>query len=96
MDGKALAAKVRRQVAQEVADFGEPVGLATVLVGDDPASAIYVGKKEEACREAGIETFHHELEADTPEDELLALVTELNSDESDSWFLVHLSQPRQI
>jgi methylenetetrahydrofolate dehydrogenase (NADP+)/methenyltetrahydrofolate cyclohydrolase len=96
MDGRALAAKVRAEVGQEVAAFGRPVGLATVLVGDDPASAIYVGKKEEACREAGIDAFHHELGADTPEEELLALVSELNADERVSGILVQLPLPPQI
>ena len=59
MDGKALGAKIRADVAREVAELGAPIGLATVLVGEDPASAIYVRQKQEACREAGIESFHH-------------------------------------
>ena len=96
MDGRALAAKVRASVAREVAEFGHPVGLATVLVGGDPASAIYVSKKEEACRMAGIEAFHHELPADTPEDDLLALVAELNADEQVSGILVQLPLPPDI
>ena len=62
MDGKALGARIRAEVAREVADLGRPVGLATVLVGDDPASAIYVSSKRKACAEAGIESFHHELQ----------------------------------
>jgi len=55
MDGRLLAGKVRGEVAREVAALGRPVGLATVLVGDDAASAIYVRRKREACAEAGIE-----------------------------------------
>jgi methylenetetrahydrofolate dehydrogenase (NADP+)/methenyltetrahydrofolate cyclohydrolase len=96
MDGRALARKVREQVAREVAEFGRPVGLATVLVGDDPASAIYVGRKEEACREAGIDAFHHELPVETSTDELLALVGRLNADTRVSGILVQLPLPPQI
>ena len=96
MDGKALARKVREEVAREVAELDHPVGLATVLVGDDPASAIYVGRKEEACAEAGIEAFHHGLDADTSEEELLALVGELNDDDRVSGILVQLPLPPQI
>ena len=96
MDGKALAAKVRAELAREVAAFERPVGLATVLVGEDPASAIYVRKKEEACVEAGIDTFHHELAADTSEEDLLALIGELNADERVTGILVQLPLPPQI
>ena len=64
MDGKALAERVRAEVAREVAALGRPVGLATVLVGDNPASHVYVRRKREACAEAGIESFHHELRRD--------------------------------
>ena len=79
MDGKALAQTVRAEVARDVAALGVPVGLATVLVGEDPASAIYVRMKREACAEAGIESIHHELPASTPEADMLALVEELNA-----------------
>ena len=71
MDGAALAARIRQEVAAEVAELGA-LGLATVLVGDDPASEIYIGKKHEACREAGIEPHDHHLPAETTEDDLLA------------------------
>jgi methylenetetrahydrofolate dehydrogenase (NADP+)/methenyltetrahydrofolate cyclohydrolase len=93
MDGKALAARVRAEVAREVEEIGRPVGLATVLVGDDQASAIYVRRKQEACEEVGIEPIHHELSADAPEQELLALVTELNGDERVTGILVQLPLP---
>jgi methylenetetrahydrofolate dehydrogenase (NADP+)/methenyltetrahydrofolate cyclohydrolase len=96
MDGRALAQRLRGDVAREAAALGRPIGLATVLVGDDPASAIYVGRKQEACREAGIEAFHHELPADTAEDDLLALVSELNGDERVTGILVQLPLPTQI
>jgi methylenetetrahydrofolate dehydrogenase (NADP+)/methenyltetrahydrofolate cyclohydrolase len=93
MDGKALAARVRAEVAREVEQIGRAVGLATVLVGDDQASAIYVRRKQEACEEVGIEPIHHELSADAPEQELLALVAELNGDERVTGILVQLPLP---
>ncbi len=93
MDGKALAARVRAEVAREVEEIGGPVGLATVLVGNDQASAIYVRRKQEACEEVGIEPIHHELSADAPEQELLALVAELNGDERVTGILVQLPLP---
>ena len=96
MDGKALAARVRADVAREVAELDRPVGLATVLVGEDPASAIYVSNKEKACIEVGIETFHHGPSADISEEELLGLIAELNADERVTGILVQLPLPPQI
>jgi methylenetetrahydrofolate dehydrogenase (NADP+)/methenyltetrahydrofolate cyclohydrolase len=96
MDGKALAERVRAEVAQEVAHLDRPVGLATVLVGDDPASAVYVRSKQKACREVGIEPYDHNLSADTSQEELLALVAELNADEAVTGILVQLPLPEQI
>jgi methylenetetrahydrofolate dehydrogenase (NADP+) / methenyltetrahydrofolate cyclohydrolase len=96
MDGKALAERVRAEVALEVAALGRPVGLATVLVGDNPASHVYVRRKREACAEAGIESFHHELPAETSEEELLGLVADLNADERVTGILVQLPLPDQI
>ena len=96
MDGKALAERVRAELAREVAALGRPVGLATVLVGDNPASHVYVRRKREACAEAGIESFHHELDVTTSEDELLALVGDLNADERVTGILVQLLLPDQI
>jgi methylenetetrahydrofolate dehydrogenase (NADP+)/methenyltetrahydrofolate cyclohydrolase len=93
MDGKALAGKVRAEVAREVAALGRPVGLATVLVGEDEASALYVRRKQEACAEVGIEPIHHELPAETSEAELLALVADLNADERVTGILVQLPLP---
>ena len=93
MDGKALAARVRAEVAREVEQIGRAVGLATVLVGDDQASAIYVRRKQEACEEVGIEPIHHELSADAPEQELVGLVAELNGDERVTGILVQLPLP---
>lgn len=96
MDGKALAARVRAEVAREVAELGRPAGLATVLVGDDPASAIYVRRKQEACREVGIEAFDHSLPAETSEEELVALVRGLNADERVTGVLVQLPLPDHV
>ncbi len=96
MDGKGLAERVRAEVKEEVAALGRPVGLATVLVGDDQASAIYVRRKREACAEVGIESFHHELGAGTSEEELLGLVADLNADERVTGILVQLPLPGQI
>jgi methylenetetrahydrofolate dehydrogenase (NADP+) / methenyltetrahydrofolate cyclohydrolase len=96
MDGKALAERVRGEVAQDVAGLDRPVGLATVLVGEDPASEIYVSMKQKACREVGIEPFDHKLSAETTEQELLALVEELNADERVTGILCQLPLPEQI
>jgi methylenetetrahydrofolate dehydrogenase (NADP+) / methenyltetrahydrofolate cyclohydrolase len=95
MDGAALAARVRSEVAAEAAELG-PLGLATVLVGDDPASEIYVGRKHEAAREAGITPRDHHLPAETTEATLLELVGALNEDESVDGILVQLPLPAQI
>jgi methylenetetrahydrofolate dehydrogenase (NADP+)/methenyltetrahydrofolate cyclohydrolase len=96
IDGKAHAAKVRAEVARDVAELGRPIGLATVLVGDDPASAIYVRMKRAACEEVGIESIHHEPPATISEDDLLALVADLNADERVTGILVQLPLPDHI
>jgi methylenetetrahydrofolate dehydrogenase (NADP+) / methenyltetrahydrofolate cyclohydrolase len=96
MDGRALAERVRAEVAKEVTDLGRPIGLATVLVGEDPASAIYIRSKQKACREVGIEPIDHQLGADTSEAALLALVEQLNADDAVTGILVQLPLPEQI
>jgi methylenetetrahydrofolate dehydrogenase (NADP+)/methenyltetrahydrofolate cyclohydrolase len=93
IDGKALALKVRAEVTEEVAAFGEPVCLATVLVGDDPASHIYVGKKHEASTGAGIESRDHRFPSATPESDVLDLLAELNADDAVDGILVQLPLP---
>jgi methylenetetrahydrofolate dehydrogenase (NADP+)/methenyltetrahydrofolate cyclohydrolase len=95
MDGKALAARVRAEVAEEARPLGA-IGLATVLVGGDPASAIYVRRKHEACREVGIEPFDHHLPEETSEADLLALVARLNADPRVTGILVQLPLPAHI
>jgi methylenetetrahydrofolate dehydrogenase (NADP+)/methenyltetrahydrofolate cyclohydrolase len=96
IDGKTVAERVRADVAREVKALGRPVGLATVLVGDDPASATYVRAKQRACAEAGIASFDHELPAETSEDALLSLVGDLNADERVTGILVQLPLPAEI
>jgi methylenetetrahydrofolate dehydrogenase (NADP+)/methenyltetrahydrofolate cyclohydrolase len=96
MDGKALAERGRAEVSEEVSALSRPVGLATVLVGDDPASAVYVRNKQKACREVGIEPIDHQLTAETSEADLLALVETLNGDERVTGILVQLPLPEHI
>jgi methylenetetrahydrofolate dehydrogenase (NADP+)/methenyltetrahydrofolate cyclohydrolase len=100
IDGKAVAAEVRARVAKQVEELtasGSPApGLATVLVGDDPASAIYVRRKREACEEVGIRSMHHELPATVSQDELEGLVDELAADDQVSGVLVQLPLPEGL
>jgi methylenetetrahydrofolate dehydrogenase (NADP+)/methenyltetrahydrofolate cyclohydrolase len=100
IDGKAVAKEVQKQVKEEVDGlerrWGLVPGLAVVLVGDDPASHIYVRTKEKACKEAGIESFEHLLPATISEKELLALVNQLNKNKSVHGILVQLPLPPHI
>jgi methylenetetrahydrofolate dehydrogenase (NADP+) / methenyltetrahydrofolate cyclohydrolase len=100
IDGKAAAAAIRSQVAAGVAEFerqaGRAPGLATVLVGEDPASAVYVRSKNRATAEAGMSGFAHNLPAAASEAELLDLVGKLNADERVDGILVQLPLPAQI
>jgi methylenetetrahydrofolate dehydrogenase (NADP+)/methenyltetrahydrofolate cyclohydrolase len=95
IDGKTLAAKVREEVAASVAEL-DHVGVATVLVGDDPASHIYINLKQKAAAAAGIEAFDHRIPADTSQDDVLALIAELNSDDAVDGLLVQLPLPGHI
>jgi methylenetetrahydrofolate dehydrogenase (NADP+)/methenyltetrahydrofolate cyclohydrolase len=100
IDGKAVAARVRAQVAEEVATLvasGAPApGLATIVVGDDPASAIYVGGKQKACAEVGIKGFDHRLEATASEGQVAALIGELNDNPEVSGILLQLPVPEGL
>ena len=96
IDGRARAAAVRAEVARGVARLARAPGLAVVLVGDDPASAVYVRNKGRACREAGMIGFEHRLPADTTQGTLLALVARLNADAAVDGILVQLPLPPQI
>ncbi len=96
IDGKAVAAAVRGEVRERVERLsrrGVVPGLATVLVGDDPASHLYVGSKERACREQGIESFGHRLAATTSQQELLGVVRSLGADRRVHGILVQLPLP---
>ena len=99
IDGKAVAAALRARIAGEVARFrdatGRVPGLATVLVGEDPASAVYVRSKGKATLEAGMESFAHHLPATTSQEELVALVDQLNDDPAIDGILVQLPLPPQ-
>jgi methylenetetrahydrofolate dehydrogenase (NADP+)/methenyltetrahydrofolate cyclohydrolase len=96
IDGKAVAARVRADVARQVEALPGRPGLATVLVGDDPASAIYVRMKREDSAEVGIESFHHGLGADTSADQLAGLLRELNADERVHGILLQLPLPDHL
>jgi methylenetetrahydrofolate dehydrogenase (NADP+)/methenyltetrahydrofolate cyclohydrolase len=100
IDGKAVAAAVRERVAGEVSAFeserGRVPALATVLVGEDPASEVYIRNKRRACEEVGISSIHNALPADTGEEELLDLVAGLGLDDAVDGILVQLPLPDQI
>ena len=100
IDGKAFAASLRERVGALAAQFtdkaGRKAGLAVVLVGEDPASQVYVGSKHKATVAAGMESFEHRLPVDTSETELLALVEQLNTDEAVDGILVQLPLPDHL
>ena len=99
IDGKAIAAEVRAEVAEETAGLverGVTPGLATVLVGDDPASHVYVRSKRSACAEVGIKAWDHDLPASIPQQQLLDLLADLNADETVHGILVQLPLPAHI
>jgi methylenetetrahydrofolate dehydrogenase (NADP+) / methenyltetrahydrofolate cyclohydrolase len=96
IDGKAVAARVKQDVAREVEQLSVKPGLATVLVGDDPASAIYVRMKREDCAEVGIESFHHEVPGDVEPDDLRKRLMDLNADERVHGILLQLPLPDHL
>jgi methylenetetrahydrofolate dehydrogenase (NADP+) / methenyltetrahydrofolate cyclohydrolase len=101
IDGKAVAAEVRARVADGVREFagahdGHVPGLATVLVGDDPASQVYVANKRKQTEEVGMRSIHHGLGTSTSQDELLSLIAELNADDGVDGILVQLPLPDGI
>jgi methylenetetrahydrofolate dehydrogenase (NADP+)/methenyltetrahydrofolate cyclohydrolase len=95
MDGAALATRVRAQVAEEVAQL-PPIVLATVLVGDDPASHLYIGLKHKAAEEVGIRAVDHRLPANTTEEELIELVARLSADDEVDGILPQLPLPEGL
>jgi methylenetetrahydrofolate dehydrogenase (NADP+)/methenyltetrahydrofolate cyclohydrolase len=99
IDGKAIAKEIRTRIKDETAELKKcdvTPGLAVVLVGDDPASRVYVTMKEKACAEAGIFSDEHKLPAETSEEQLLELVAQLNADERIDGILVQLPLPDHI
>jgi methylenetetrahydrofolate dehydrogenase (NADP+)/methenyltetrahydrofolate cyclohydrolase len=95
MDGRALAERIRAEVAGEVAELGQ-LGLATVLVGDDPASDIYIRRKHEAAREAGIVPVDRRFPADVSQEELIDVLTALNADDAIDGMLVQTPLPAHL
>jgi methylenetetrahydrofolate dehydrogenase (NADP+)/methenyltetrahydrofolate cyclohydrolase len=100
IDGRAVAARVRAQVAEEAkafaAEHGRPPGLATVLIGEDPASAVYIGGKQKATKEVGMAGFDHRLPADVAREEVVALIERLNADPNVNGILVQLPVPDHL
>src|SRR5215218_3199347 len=95
MEGRTLAERIRAEVADEVRELGE-IGLATVQVGEDPASSIYLRRKHESAAEAGLRSVDRKLRAEILEDELLAILAELNADEAIDGILVQLPLPEGL
>ncbi len=99
IDGKAVAASIKQQVAEEVSRLktqGIQPGMAVVLVGDDPASRIYVNNKKKACAQTGIYSEEYVLPAETTQDELLALIAKLNADPKIHGILVQSPLPKHL
>ena len=96
LDGKALAKKMKEQVAAEAAALPRRPGLAVILVGENPASQVYVRGKEKDCEECGILNLGRKLPADTSEEELLGIIAEMNADPAVDGILVQLPLPKHI
>lgn len=96
LDGKAVAAAVKREVAGDVARLERPPGLATVLVGEDPASHTYVRGKRRDAGEVGIRSIHHEIDGSVSQEELNGLIDELNADDDVDGILVQLPLPDHL
>jgi methylenetetrahydrofolate dehydrogenase (NADP+) / methenyltetrahydrofolate cyclohydrolase len=100
IDGKAVAQAVRQEVARDVAAYtattGRVPGLATVLVGEDPASEVYVRNKVAACREAGMESFHEPMPVDSTQEQVEAMVDRLNADDRVDGILVQSPLPKGL
>ncbi len=100
IDGLAVAAKLRKQIAVDAATFaeqyGRPPGLATILIGDDPASAVYVASKQRACAAAGIEGFSFNLPADATREQAIATIEEANANPAISGIICQLPVPHQL
>jgi methylenetetrahydrofolate dehydrogenase (NADP+)/methenyltetrahydrofolate cyclohydrolase len=96
IDGKAVAQRVRDEVARDVAQLDRAPGLATLLVGDDPASAIYVANKRKQCEAAGLRDLHQHVAGDVSQDELAAIIEALNADPDVTGILLQLPVPGHV
>ncbi len=96
IDGKTVSASVKQKVAEEIKSSGINVGLAVILVGENPASKIYVANKKKACEAVGINSYEYLLPESTSEDELLALISKLNADKNVNGILCQLPLPPHI
>ena len=96
IDGKAISGAIRSEIKEEIAASGLTPGLAVILVGDDPASAVYVRNKKRACAEVGIYSESYELPAETTQEELLSLIGTLNKKDTIHGILVQLPLPKHI
>lgn len=99
LKGKEVSARIKEELKQEVTELKEKginPGLAVIIVGDDPASRVYVNNKKKACEETGIKSFEYALPAETSESELLTLIEKLNNDDEVSGILVQLPVPKHI
>ena len=96
IDGKAVSAKVKEEVRQEIEREGLDVGLAVVIVGDDPASRVYVNNKKKACEVCGIKSYEYALPAETTEEQLMELIDTLNADSKVNGILVQLPLPKHL
>lgn len=100
IDGKAVSARVKEKIAKETAElkakYGVSIGLAVVIVGDNPASRIYVNNKKKACEAVGFESFEYALPTETTQEELLALIDKLNKDDKVNGILVQLPLPKHL
>ena len=96
IDGKAVAAALRQKLANEIAQKNLTPGLAVILVGDDPASHVYVSNKITACEKTGIKSFEHRLPADSTREQIAAIITDLNNDRSVHGILLQLPLPAAL
>lgn len=100
IDGKAVSAQVKESIAQETAQikekYGVTIGLAVVIVGNNPASRIYVNNKKKACEAVGFESFEYALPEETTQEELLTLIDKLNNDDKVNGILVQLPLPKHL
>ena len=94
--GKELSDQIREEIRQEIQHYPEPPGLAVILIGEDPASQVYVRNKKKACEEVGIASYSYSLPSDIPEDNLLSIIQHLNGNQNVHGILVQLPLPEHI